>query len=84
MLPLARGRELAREKSFRKEAGKFDLDRVELKLLMLTSISKQTLLFVLKDTSVFCREHLGVCWLDLPFLCGSELELSFIPHFLRE
>ena len=49
MLPLARGRELAREKSFRKEAGKFDLDRVELKLLMLTSISKQTLLFVLKD-----------------------------------
>ena len=47
MLPLARGRELAREKSFRKEAGKFDLDRVELKLLMLTSISKQTLLFVL-------------------------------------
>lgn len=61
MLPLARGRELAREKSFRKEAGKFDLDRVELKLLMLTSISKQTLLFVLKDTSVFCREHLGVC-----------------------
>lgn len=28
MLPLARGRELAREKSFRKEAGKSDLDRV--------------------------------------------------------
>lgn len=52
MLPLARGRELAREKSFRKEAGKFDLDRVELKLLMLTSISKQTVLFVLKNTSV--------------------------------
>lgn len=52
MLPLARGRELAREKSFRREAGKFDLDRVELKFLMLTSISKQTVLFVLKNTSV--------------------------------
>ena len=93
MLPLARVRELAREKSFRREAGKFDLDPVELKLLMLTSISKQTVLFVLKNTSkkkkerkilLFCREHLGVCCLDLPLLCGWELELSFIPHFLRE
>lgn len=62
MLPLARGRELAREKSFRREAGKFDLDRVELKLLMLTSISKQTVLFVLKNTSKKKKKEKHFCF----------------------
>lgn len=46
-------------------------------------IKANCIIFLLK-AFLFYREHLLVWWLDLLLLCGLELELKCILHFLRE